>query len=181
MKHLGIKRQGMMHQGRSEAMSETMVEAVVRKSVRVPVSAGRAFSVFVEQMETWWPAEHHIGETPFEAIFVEPRVGGRWYERGANGKECNWGTVLAWDPPRLVTFSWHLGPNWRFDPDMAKASEVAIRFTPEAGGTLVELEHSYIDRHGEGWEQLKTMLEYPDAWERTLSEFAKRAQKEDSL
>lgn len=40
-------------------MSETIVEAVVRKSVRVPASTARAFSVFVEQMETWWPPEHH--------------------------------------------------------------------------------------------------------------------------
>ncbi|HEX7159363.1 MAG TPA: SRPBCC family protein [Edaphobacter sp.] len=162
-------------------MNDTAIEAMVRKSVRVPVSVGRAFSVFVEQMETWWPPEHHIGVAAFEAIFVEPKVGGRWYERDGNGRECDWGKVLAWDPPRLVTFSWHLGPDWKFDPDIAKASEVAIRFTPEAAGTLVELEHSHIDRHGEGWEQLKTMLEYPDAWERTLAEFAKRAELEGEL
>ncbi|WP_263368185.1 SRPBCC family protein [Edaphobacter bradus] len=162
-------------------MSETVVSTVVRKSVRVPISVGCAFSVFVEQMETWWPPEHHIGEAAFEAIFVEPKVGGRWYERDGNGKECDWGKVMAWDPPRLVTFSWHLGPSWKFDPDMAKASEVAIRFTPETEGTLVELEHSHLERHGEGWEQLKKMLESADAWEQTLREFAKRAELESEL
>ena len=61
-------------------------------------------------METWWPATHHIGNTPFEAIFVEPRVGGRWYERNAEGELCDWGTVLAWDPPHRVRLSWHVGP-----------------------------------------------------------------------
>ncbi len=159
-------------------MSETVVDAVVRKSIRVPVSVSRAFSVFVEQMETWWPPEHHIGAAAFEAIFVEPKVGGRWFERDGNGRECDWGKVLAWDPPRVVTFSWHLGPDWKFNPDIAKASEVAIRFIPETAGTLVELEHSHLERHGEGWEQLREMLLMPDAWERTLSEFAKKAVQE---
>lgn len=56
-------------------MASTVEAAVVRKSVRVAASVERAFSVFVEQMETWWPATHHIGKTPFQAIFVEPRVG----------------------------------------------------------------------------------------------------------
>src|SRR5580658_6097056 len=91
-------------------MSNTVEEAVVRKSVRVQVPIERAFSVFVEQMETWWPATHHIGEKPFETIFVEPRVGGRWYERDVAGNLNDWGTVLAWDPPHRVTFSWHVGP-----------------------------------------------------------------------
>ena len=81
------------------------------------------------------------------------------------GSECDWGTVRAWDPPRLVTFSWHLGPDWKFNPDLAKASDVAIRFTSEgASATLVELEHSGIERHGEGYEQLRAMLDGPDAW-----------------
>lgn len=65
-------------------------QAVVRKNVMVKVPIERAFSVFVEQMETWWPATHHIGKTPFEAIFDEPRVGGRWYERDAEGHTTDW-------------------------------------------------------------------------------------------
>ena len=90
-------------------MADILEQAVVRKSVRVHAPIERAFSVFVEHMETWWPATHHIGDTPFETIFVEPRVGGRWYERDVNGKLCEWGKVLAWDPPYRVTFSWHVG------------------------------------------------------------------------
>jgi uncharacterized protein YndB with AHSA1/START domain len=161
-------------------MSNTIEAAIVRKSVRVRASVERAFSVFVEQMETWWPATHHIGDTPFEAIFVEPRVGGRWYERNAQGKLCDWGTVLAWDPPHRVTFSWHVGPghdspDWKFDPDMAKASEVEIRFSADgAGTTLVELEHSKLERHGEGYEQLRALFDGPGAWTGILEQFARR-------
>ena len=154
-------------------------EAVVRKSVRVAVSVERAFSVFVEQMETWWPPAHHIGEEPFEAIFVEPRVGGRWYERDGKGNACDWGQVLAWDPPHRVSFSWHLGPDWNFDADLAKASEVEIRFTAEGpGSTFVELEHRGLERHGEGYERLREMLDSPDAWSTTLAEFANKANEQ---
>ena len=84
-------------------MSETLDASVVRKQVRVEAPIERTFSVFVEQMETWWPARHHIGIEPFKAIFVEPRKGGRWYECDAKGTQCDWGTVLAWDPPHKVS------------------------------------------------------------------------------
>ena len=152
----------------------------VFKSVRVKAPIERAFSVFVEQMETWWPATHHIGGTPFETIFVEPRVGGRWYERNANGEMCDWGTVVKWDPPHVVAFSWHLGPGhdspeWKMDPDVEKASEVEIRFTAEpAGTTLVELTHSKLERHGEGAEQLREIFDGPGAWTGILECFAKK-------
>ena len=99
----------------------------------------RAFAFFVEHMEAWWPAAHHIAAQPFQTIFVEPRAGGRWYERDAQGSECEWGTVLAWEPPRQVTFSWHLGPDWKFNPDLAAASEVEIRFTPDGPAATLRL------------------------------------------
>ena len=155
----------------------------VFKSVRIKAPIERAWTVFVEQMESWWPATHHIGKTPFEAIFIEPRVGGRWYERNAEGEHCDWGTVLKWDPPRLVCFSWHVGPghdspDWVADMDMAKASELEIRFTAEdAATTLVELTHSKLERHGEGAEQLRAIFDGPGAWVTILDFFAKKAEE----
>jgi uncharacterized protein YndB with AHSA1/START domain len=160
----------------TERMS--MEETVVRKSVRVGVPRERAFAIFVEHMEAWWPPAHHIGEQPFETIFVEPRKGGRWYERDAQGKACEWGTVLAWEPPARVTFSWHLGPDWKFNPDLAKASEVELRFLADGpDATLVELEHSKFERHGEGYEQMRAMMDSPGAWVTTLAEFARATER----
>jgi hypothetical protein len=155
-------------------MTETAVQIEpVRKSVRVQVPAEKAFSIFVEQMETWWPPTHHIAPQPFQTIFVEPRAGGRWYERDAQGNECDWGHVLGWDPPAGVTLSWHLGPDWKFNPDLAKASEVEIRFTAEGPSTtFVELCHSKIERHGEGCEQFRAALDGPGAWIAILESYA---------
>ena len=163
--------------------SSAELDLRVLKTIHVKAPIELAFSIFVEQMETWWPATHHIGQTPFDAIFVEPRVGGRWYERNAKGAQCEWGTVLVWDPPHRVRFSWHVGPghdqpDWVFDPDMAKASEVEIRFRPEGpNATYVELEHSKIERHGEGAVQLREMFEGPDAWIMILEKFAETTER----
>jgi uncharacterized protein YndB with AHSA1/START domain len=91
--------------------------------------------------------------------------------------------VLAWDPPHRVTFSWHVGPghdqpDWKADPDPAKASEVEIRFTAEGPRTtLVELEHSKLERHGEGYEQLRAIFDGPGAWGDILALYAKAAQE----
>lgn len=159
-------------------MGVSVDETVVIKSVRVRAPKDRAFRVFVEQMETWWPATHHITKEPFELIVVEPRLGGRWYERAASGAECQWGTVLGWDPPNCVRLSWHLGPghdspDWVADMDMAKASEVDVRFTAvDAGTTIVELIHSNLERHGEGWRQLRALFDGPGAWQGILDAFA---------
>ena len=160
----------------------TELDLRVFKSIHVKAPLESAFTVFVEQMETWWPATHHIGKTPFQAIFVEPRVGGRWYERNAKGEQCDWGTVLKWDPPHCVCFSWHVGPghdspDWKFDPDMAKASEVEVRFfAQDDNSTLVELEHRKLERHGEGAAQLRDLFDGPGAWVGILECFAKRVE-----
>jgi len=52
-------------------------------------------------------------------------------------------------------------PDWVCDPDIAKASEVAIRFTSERPGTtMVQLEHSKLERHGEGYEKLREAFRF---------------------
>ena len=159
-------------------MQAPQEEIAVRKQLRVKAPLDRTFSVFVEQMERWWPPTHHIAPEPFESIFIEPRVGGRWYERDAKGNQCQWGQVLAWNPPHQVTLSWHLGPDWQFNPDLAKASEVELRFTPDGpDGTQVELIHSKIERHGEGFEQYRSALDGPGAWVAILDHFQQEVEK----
>jgi uncharacterized protein YndB with AHSA1/START domain len=149
---------------------------VVRKTLNVNVPIERAFAVFTEEMGSWWPATHHIGKQPFAAITVEQRIGGRWFERAADGNECEWGRVLAWEPPNRVAFSWHLQSDWKFDPNPGRASEVEIKFFAEgAGKTRVELEHRGLERHGEGWQQLRTAMDSPGGWSLVLEQFAKVA------
>jgi hypothetical protein len=62
---------------------------------------------------------------------------------------------------------------------MAKASEVEIKFTAEGPGTThVELVHSKLERHGEGYEQLRAIFDGPGAWSGILALFAKAVEGE---
>jgi uncharacterized protein YndB with AHSA1/START domain len=150
--------------------------AVVKRTIRVNVPIDRAFRVFTEKMGTWWPATHHIAKTPFVEVVVEPHSGGRWFERDANGSVCDWGRVLVWEPPKHVVVSWHLQPDWQYNADPARASEVSLTFFAEgAEATRLELEHRLIERHGESWEKLRQGLDSPGGWTQVLSGYEKLA------
>ena len=85
----------------SDQAAGTQVIAPVRYAVTVPLPADRAFALFTKGYNSWWPG-HHIGTAEMAEAVLEPRVGGRYYERGVDGSECEWGTVLACDPPRRI-------------------------------------------------------------------------------
>ena len=76
-------------------------------------------------------ARHHIGEGDLEEAIIEPFEGGRWYERTTDGNECDWGTVLVWDPPRHVALSWAIDGEFGSDPN--HASRIEVTFTPRRG------------------------------------------------
>ena len=144
--------------------------AAVKRTLHVGVPIEHAFRMLTEKMGIWWPANHHIGQVPFAEIVVEPHGGGRWLERGEKGEECQWGTVLVWDPPQQVVFSWQLQADWKFSPDMSRASEVAFSFFAEGPEmTRLEFEHRHIERHGEGWEKIRKGVE--GGWAGILVEF----------
>ncbi len=150
-------------------------ETVVKKSIVVNVPIAHAFDVFTRKFDLWWPRSHHIGKAEMKEAVMEQREGGRYFERGVDGSECDWGRVLAWDPPRHVALSWHLDGTWSYDPDLARASRVDVRFTDEGGGrTRVELEHSQLDRHI-GWQKVKEGVAGPDGWSGLLETFAAKA------
>ena len=80
----------------------------VRRDVTVPASVERAFQIFTTHFDSWWPRAHHIGSAELRLAVLEPRVGGRWYEIGIDGRECDWGRVLSWDEPHRIVLAWHL-------------------------------------------------------------------------
>ncbi|MFL6128968.1 MAG: SRPBCC family protein [Mycobacteriales bacterium] len=160
-------------------MSETVQDTTVRRSVTVGAPADRAFAVFTEGFDGWWPVEHHIGASPPQVRTMEPREGGRWYERAADGTECDWGRVLAWEPPHRLLLAWQIDGRWQYDPDPARASEVEVRFVPEGPATTrVELEHRGFERHGDGWESVFTGVGGPGGWSGVLQRYAAAARHE---
>ena len=109
----------------NKSAASTDVLHPVRYAVTVPLPADRAFRLFTEGYNTWWPG-HHIGTAEMAEAVLEPRTGGRYYERGVDGSECEWGRVLACEPPRRIVVAWQITESdgaWVYDPDLSHASE----------------------------------------------------------
>ena len=154
-----------------DANPTTTAPTFVESSVTVSVPIERAWAAFTGEFTAWWPRDHHIGEADMAEAIIEPRSGGRWFERGVDGSECDWGRVLVWDPSTHLALSWHLDSEFRYDPDPDRCSQVDIRFTAVDGGTEVVLTHSGLDRHGAGWEQLATGV--GNGWPGIIDGFAR--------
>jgi uncharacterized protein YndB with AHSA1/START domain len=152
----------------------TITPAPVRKAVQVRAAPARAFEVFTTGIARWWPATHKIGQAPLREAVLEPRAGGRWFERGEDGSECDWGRVLVWEPPAHLVLAWQIDAQWRFDPDLV--TEVEVRFLPDGpGATRVELEHRHLERLGAGADAARAALDSPGGWGGLLEGFAAAA------
>jgi uncharacterized protein YndB with AHSA1/START domain len=148
----------------------------VRKTVTVKTSAERAFQVFTEGFDTWWPRSHSIGGLPLKKAVIETKVGGRCYQESVDGTECDWGRVIVWEPPRRFVLAWQLNAEWQYEPDIAQASEVEVRFTPESdGSTRVDLEHRHFERHGAAGGVIRSGVDSPNGWGSLLALFAETA------
>ncbi len=121
--------------------------APVKCSIDVKASTARAFELFTSHMGAWWPRGKTPADKPHVELVIEPKRGGRWFERDSDGNETLWGRVLAWDPPGRLLLGWQLNPQFRFDPKILM--EVEIRFEElAAGGTRVSLEHRDLEQLG---------------------------------
>ncbi len=155
--------------------------APIQMNITVKASPHRAFQVFTQEIDTWWPREHHIGKVPMKRVIIEQRAGGRCYTEQIDGSECDWGRVLVWEPPRRFVMAWQINGQWQYEPDLAKSSEVEVRFTSEEGGlTRVDLEHRHFERHGAGAEAMHAAVSSPNGWNGTLQLFAARVEQSAS-
>jgi uncharacterized protein YndB with AHSA1/START domain len=151
--------------------------AAVRQEIVVNAPLERAFRVFTQRFGDFKPREHNLLQAPIVETTFEPRVGGHIYDRAADGSECRWARVLAYEPPTRVVFSWDIGPTWQLETDSDKASEVEVRFVvdgPER--TRVELEHRHLDRHGPGWQGVREGVESDGGWPLYLARYAELLQ-----
>jgi len=118
------------------------------KTVTVECTPEEAFYYFTSDFGIWWPVATHsvvayasqFKDKPAGAI-LEPRVGGRIFERTRAGDEHIWGRVLEWDPPKRLVFSFHPGREEK------EAQTVEVTFSPSPQGARIVLTH-------DGWEKL---------------------------
>ena len=146
---------------------------VVRKQVLVNVPAEQAFTAFTQRFGDFKPPEHNLLAAPIAETVFEPRVGGGIVDRAADGSECRWARILAYEPPARVVFSWDISPQWQVETDPDLTSEVEVRFVAEGPDrTRVELEHRHLDRHGPGWQAVSDGVDGAQGWPLYLDRYA---------
>ena len=146
-----------------------MTIAPIRRTAHIKAPPAKAFEIFTGQIGRWWPKGHGVGAKPLAELVLEPEVGGRWFERDAEGQETQWGRVLVWQPPGRLVLAWQLNREKRFDPDLI--TEVELTFTAaDGGGTDVALEHRNLERFGQDAHQWAANI--GGGWSQKLGEYA---------
>lgn len=146
---------------------------VVRRQIVVNTSIEDAFETFTSRFGDFKPPEHNLLASPIAKTVFEPYVGGNIVDRAADGSECRWARILAYEPPDRVVFSWDISPQWQVDSDPDHASEVEVRFVAESSDrTRLELEHRNLDRHGPGWQAVHGGVDDEAGWTLYLARFA---------
>lgn len=129
----------------------------------VSCSPEHAFHVWATKTTQWWPHDHSRSGDPELTVAIEPRAGGRIYERASDGSEHEWGEVLKWEPPRRLVYLWHIYG------DRSDATEVDISFAADGDATRVTIVHRGWERLGAKGEDLRTRNRH--AWEGLISHY----------
>jgi uncharacterized protein YndB with AHSA1/START domain len=154
---------------------QRIAPAAIRKTIEVKAPRNRAFDVFANRIGEWWHKEHCLSKgTPLADVVIEPRAGGRWYEKGADGSEQEWGRVLAWEPPHRLLLAWQLTREFQYDPDFETTVEVT--FEERGPVTIVRFEHRDLERMGEG--AVETLEAMDGGWGMLLELYRSAAERE---
>lgn len=145
-------------------MADQQAHAAVRKSVRVRCDVATAFRIWTEQIDLWWPKGHSRSGDPNTTVLLEPRRGGRLYERTSDGVEHAWGEIIAWSPPDYFAYTWYLGSG------PTQPTRVDIHFVATPEGARVDVVHRGPDLIGALWSQ--NAARYDAAWVAVLPHYA---------
>lgn len=145
---------------------------ILQKSITVVAPPERAFRLWVEGIDAWWPKTHSVSKDAETRIFMEGRLGGRFFERASDGTEHDFGSVVTYDPPNHLAYDWFLGSGAEMP------SLVDIRFTAVADGTRVDIEQRGPELIGELWEQRQSA--FSSAWDNVLPAYATYCTKEEA-
>ena len=106
---------------------------MINKTILLPCSAERAFTLFTEKAGEWWPQERrHTGDAG-SAIVMERT--GRFFERANDGTEVDLGAVRIFDPPQRLVLDWYPGTG------RANPTQVEVTFEAAERGTRVTVVH----------------------------------------
>ena len=145
----------------------------IKRTIPTGISATEAYARFVHELNNWWPRQYTWAQDKLQQISIDGCRGGFCHETGPYGFRCDWGRVLDLNAGDFIVFSWQISPARVPEPDPAKASEISVRFLP---GEIV-FEHRYFERHGEGAEAYRQMMDTDKGWDYMLRCFTDYCQR----
>lgn len=152
--------------GRTPTESATGTEPIV-KTRTVPLHVDAAFSLFTDEMTSWWPfATHSVAGNAVVRVEFDLDAG-TLVEHTTEGTTHTWGHIEVWEPPSRLALAWHPGR------DADNASSLEVRFEGSGDGTRVVLTHTGWERFGSDGPSLRS--NYDTGWEDVLAPFIARA------
>ncbi|MBK1699181.1 SRPBCC family protein [Rhodovibrio salinarum] len=142
----------------------TSDDDTVTRTVIVPLAPAEVWTLFVARFQDWWPQAYSFSQDRLSTIGIEPKSGGRCFERDVKGQEITWGTVTKADPPDHLAFLWQITADRRIEPDPAQASEVEVAFEATDTSTRVTLTHRAFQRHGDDWRAYRDGMASEQGW-----------------
>ncbi|MGZ4695356.1 MAG: SRPBCC domain-containing protein [Acidimicrobiales bacterium] len=144
-----------------------MIEPL-RLSYEIDCPAEHAFDIWTNHLSSWWPRGHSASGDRDTLVLLEPRLGGRIFERTSNGREIDWGEITRWSPPTRLGYLWHIGR------ERADATDVDLTFVDLGDGrTRLDIVHTGWDRlgaEGVAWRDANT-----DGWDSLIPHYLEAA------
>jgi Activator of Hsp90 ATPase homolog 1-like protein len=142
----------------------------LRLSFDIDCGSAHAFDVWTQRISSWWPKGHSTSGDPDTMVTLEPRVGGRIFERTPDGTEIDWGEITTWDPPERLAYLWHIAR------DRTDATDVELTFEDLGDGTtrlhIVHTGWERLGREATAWRNANTK-----GWDALLPSFVAAAER----
>ncbi len=135
---------------------------MIEKRVVLAVSHDRAFALFTEQIDAWWPSERrHIQPGPSVVVLTHER----FFEVSGAGLTVELGAIRAWEPPHRIVLDWYPGTGadapTEVEVTFVAEGETATRVSVvhRAGPRSVELFPTRAPRYDGSWNLVLAALE----------------------
>ena len=137
----------------TEPAKNTMPVGAVLIELEIPIDAppARVWKAFVDSIGAWWPKDFYVTAEP-RPMTLEAKAGGRMFERGKDGSELLWSTVIALDPNKSMDMVGYLTPAY----GGPATSMIHLEFEPHGdGATLLKVSDAIFGRIGEKLQSIK--------------------------
>jgi len=147
------------------------------KELKIGIVKDKAFGKFLNELNRWWPKEYTWSQDKLKEIRIDGQKDGLCTEIGPYEFRCDWGRVTELTKNRKIGLKWQISPKREPIPNPEKASDIEIIFKENNGSTTVRFEHRNFEKHGEGAEDYRRMMNSKQGWDYILDAYKNYCEK----